>query len=231
MHPRWHYILTLMILLTTAALVTLTLFKGNMDVLSYDLALTFLSLVLALLAVTVPLGLVRARYKLDPNGGLTDNLKLIPHTGHRNVYIAVNYAQLALGIGIAGLIVAGLVLGVQKYGAAFFTIEPRDLLVMGLALAIGLFWARCRMPLAYGIAELCVGFVSVYLSVNAGKGPQALLASGGDPIYGLATRAIGILGGIYILVRGMDNVDKGLPSSWWSRRVWDRFFHGTIRDT
>jgi len=36
------------------------------------------------------------------------------------------------------------------------------------------------------------------------------------------SKAVGILGGIYILVRGMDNIDKDLPQKW--RRVWDCVF-------
>jgi hypothetical protein len=41
------------------------------------------------------------------------------------------------------------------------------------------------------------------------------------------SNAVGILAGIYILVRGMDNMDKDLPPNW--RRTWDRLFPKSVR--
>ena len=44
-----------------------------------------------------------------------------------------------------------------------------------------------------------------------------------------ATKLIGVMAGIYIIVRGLDNVDRGLPLSW--RPHWDRAFPKQKRDT
>jgi hypothetical protein len=82
------------------------------------------------------------------------------------------------------------------------------------------YWLRCRLRFWYGLCEIVVAFIIIYLTfvpaytvvVLADMSPSRLLLSKG----------VGILGGIYLLVRGMDNMDEDLPPM--LRRVWDRVF-------
>jgi hypothetical protein len=80
-----------------------------------------------------------------------------------------------------------------------------------LAIAIGLFLYRVRgeYPLFYGITEILVAVLAIFVSI-------------GTPTANPLNAIVGILGGIYILIRGMDNMDKGLPASW--RPPWDWLF-------
>jgi hypothetical protein len=70
-------------------------------------------------------------------------------------------------------------------------------IVVGILAGVIFFLLRCRNPLVYGITEVGVGIASISASVT-------------------------LLGGIYILVRGLDNMDKRLKD----QRVWNRVFWG-----
>ena len=79
------------------------------------------------------------------------------------------------------------------------------------AVTIGflLYALRRRRPFLYGSLEITVAFVSMIISIRA---------SNIDDL----TRALGIMGGVYIMVRGLDNLDRGLPMRW--RGIWDILF-------
>jgi hypothetical protein len=82
------------------------------------------------------------------------------------------------------------------------------------------YWLRCRLRFWYGLWEVVVAFVIIYITfvppytvvVLADMSPSRLLLSKG----------VGILGGIYLIVRGIDNMDEDLPPKW--RRIWDGVF-------
>ena len=111
--------------------------------------------------------------------------------------------------------------------------SPRERCLMaaiGICLTIigGLFfyWLRCRFRFWYGLCEIVVAVVVIYLSFVP---PYTAMALADMSLSRLQmSKAIGILGGVYILVRGMDNVDQDLPSKW--RSLWDRTFPKPIRD-
>jgi hypothetical protein len=76
------------------------------------------------------------------------------------------------------------------------------------AIAVGflLYWIRGKFPFFYGLTEISVSVLAIIVSI-------------GTPNTILLNKVVAILGGIYILIRGMDNIDKGLPVSW--RPMWD----------
>ena len=86
--------------------------------------------------------------------------------------------------------------------------------------AVLFYWLRCRYPLIYGFIEIIVALVVIYITFLP---PDTYMALEGSSAYGQFLRkAAGVIGGIYIFVRGMDNVSRGLPSRW--RKTWNRVF-------
>jgi hypothetical protein len=94
-----------------------------------------------------------------------------------------------------------------------------------LTLTIGvLFYVLlCRRQLAYGLVELVVALLVIVLTFY----PQTnyLLLEEEPPRWGwLLSKSVGTSAGIYVMVRGLDNIGKGLPPKW--RGKWDRIFYG-----
>jgi len=85
---------------------------------------------------------------------------------------------------------------------------------------IGFYWLRCRHQFWYGMIEILVAVSAIVVTWFP---PFAYLLVA-DPYFlgGPTTRAVGIFSGIYVLVRGMDNIDRGLPQVF--RNKWDRLF-------
>jgi hypothetical protein len=81
------------------------------------------------------------------------------------------------------------------------------------SLGIGLFWLRSRKRFYYGIAELIFG---VFIPLNT-LYPSFNLANANS------AEIIKIVGGLYIIVRAMDNIGKGLTGSEY-KRIWNKFF-------
>lgn len=76
-------------------------------------------------------------------------------------------------------------------------------------IALGLFWSRGYLPRCYGSAEVFVGMTAVFYAIRSNHAdlPPKLLA---------------LASGIYIIVRGLDNFEKGLPPE--TRAAWRRIF-------
>jgi hypothetical protein len=81
-----------------------------------------------------------------------------------------------------------------------------------VALLVGLlfFLLRSRAPFLYGLSEVFAATISIIYSTSIQN--STLLAKG-----------VALLGGIYIFVRGLDNMDKRLNGK---NRLWTRFFWG-----
>jgi hypothetical protein len=89
-----------------------------------------------------------------------------------------------------------------------FLSDPSTIVLAVLA-SLYLYWLRGQLPFLYGILEVILGVVTISLvSINAR----------GDAL----ARVLAILGGSYIIVRGMDNMDKGCPPP--LRGFWDAVF-------
>jgi hypothetical protein len=94
-----------------------------------------------------------------------------------------------------------------------------------VTVVIGLLFyvVRCRCKLAYGLVELVVALAVIIVTFY----PQTnyLLLEAKPPLWGwLLSKSVGISAGIYVMVRGLDNIHKGLPSKWRGR--WERVFYG-----
>jgi hypothetical protein len=108
---------------------------------------------------------------------------------------------------------AGMTLIVQNIEAILATAHVWvTILILPLA-GITLFWVRSRQRLGYGITEFGVGLVAA-LSI--------FLPSFRLPEVGVSV-LVQLLGGLYIMVRGLDNIGVGLRGTAWGVR-WQRWF-------
>ena len=92
--------------------------------------------------------------------------------------------------------------------------------VLSFIAAMLLFGLRRTRPFIYGVLETMVGTIGLVFAFY----PQAALVPTAESTsLGLAlSRGIAIVGAIYLLVRGMDNMERGLPQSW--RPHWHALF-------
>jgi len=92
--------------------------------------------------------------------------------------------------------------------------------IVTIGAGLFLYQARGLHPFWYGTGEIVVAVAMIYLWFSP---PESFLLADEMSAWGLAlSRSVGLVLGIYLLVRGMDNVDRGLPRAW--RRWWDRLF-------
>lgn len=82
-----------------------------------------------------------------------------------------------------------------------------------VASGIALYWFRSRWRLAYGLFEYLIGVM----------GAGAVFWPNFDFAQLTATKWLQIIGGVYVMVRGLDNIGKGLEATRWSG-VWRRVF-------
>lgn len=93
--------------------------------------------------------------------------------------------------------------------------------LLTLLVAVFFYWFRCHHRFAYGVLEIVVAVLVVVFTFV----PQTnyLLLSG--PTFDLPhflSRAAGLSAGVYVFVRGMDNMAQDLPIGW--RLIWLRLF-------
>jgi hypothetical protein len=85
------------------------------------------------------------------------------------------------------------------------------------------FWVRCRHQFWYGLCEIVVALIVVILTFFPQTG-SLLLIEGPSLLGWFVSKGVGANAGVYIMVRGLDNMDKDLPVTW--RGTWDRIFRG-----
>jgi hypothetical protein len=93
-------------------------------------------------------------------------------------------------------------------------------IVGGVVLAALLFNLRGLAPFWYGCLEVAVGIVVLIFTLIPTSHP--LLVQAPTFIESTGARVIASMAGLYIIVRGLDNMERDLPISW--RSVWDRLF-------
>jgi hypothetical protein len=97
-------------------------------------------------------------------------------------------------------------------------------IIMFTAIAAGVvfYGIRCRKPFWYGCAEALVGIAVIYIVLYPVETNYLLIAEASTGSDVLLSKAVGILAGVYILVRGLDNMSRELPTRWvpW----WGRLF-------
>jgi hypothetical protein len=107
-----------------------------------------------------------------------------------------------------GLFQAVIMFDDTSVNASTFLSDPSTI-VLAVAASLYLYWFRGQMPFLYGILEVLIGIVTIFLACINAKAD-------------VLARSLAILGGGYIIVRGMDNMDKGCPSR--LRKYWDATF-------
>jgi hypothetical protein len=93
-------------------------------------------------------------------------------------------------------------------------------IVVAVVAGVLFFRLRGTHPLPYGIIE--VGAAIASLSFAFYPPYEFITTDRVSPIGSVVQPYLGILFGIYILVRGLDNIDRGLPVHW--RDSWDKWF-------
>jgi hypothetical protein len=97
-------------------------------------------------------------------------------------------------------------------------------ILAGVVGGFALYLLRCRKQLLYGIVELVFSVIILTLTFI----PQLSYLTADSSFLGsYLVRGIGLLTGLYTLVRGMDNIDKSLTAKW--RKRWDLVFHGSSK--
>jgi hypothetical protein len=91
-----------------------------------------------------------------------------------------------------------------------------------IILGVCFYVMRCRWQLAYGVLELLVSLVIIFLTFY----PQTSYLLREEIFWQgwLLSMSVGALAGIYVMVRGLDNIEKGLSPQ--SQNKWKRLFHG-----
>jgi hypothetical protein len=95
--------------------------------------------------------------------------------------------------------------------------------VFWVVVAVGFYRIRCWSRLLYGAMEGVAGIGVIILGEFP---PNAITASASTWTLGSrAAHMLALMGGVYIVVRGLDNIDQGLPKRW--RPAWGRIFGNT----
>jgi hypothetical protein len=101
-------------------------------------------------------------------------------------------------------------------------------MVLTIGAGVFFYWMRCRRPLWYGLCEIAVSIGVIYLTFYPGT--TYLVMEEQPPLVGSTLEwIVGVLAGIYILVRGLDNLERGLPRAYQS--IWNRVFRSGDRET
>ena len=121
--------------------------------------------------------------------------------------------MLSVVVAVAGASIAIYILTPET--VIWLSVSTRNVLYLVLALPcifLALFFYRLRrqFPFLYGAAEIVVAVLSIAVAIS-----QLIEEASLAPL-------LLVLGGIYIFVRGMDNLDKGLPAR--MRHRWDIIF-------
>jgi hypothetical protein len=89
-------------------------------------------------------------------------------------------------------------------------------------LGVCFYVVRCRWQLVYGVLEIVAAMAIIFVTFY----PQTnyLLLQEFSWQAWLLRKGVGALAGIYVMVRGLDNIEKGLPTQWHGR--WRHLFYG-----
>ena len=89
----------------------------------------------------------------------------------------------------------------QSFGLGFVAA------VAGLLVAVGLYNLRLRVRPLYGLIEIVIGTISILFATNQAASP--------------ATTFITAVGGIYVIVRGLDNIEQSISGD--AKSIWERY--------
>jgi hypothetical protein len=119
-------------------------------------------------------------------------------------------------LGVPMLLLWGLV-GAAQYLATILEYIHYPWLFTFLILLVcyPLYAVRLKLPLAYGMTELSVGLVAIWFAATRAPPPP------GTPEFGLFV--IGLAAGIYIVIRGLDNMSRSplVKGTSWTRWLFE----------
>lgn len=92
--------------------------------------------------------------------------------------------------------------------------------------AFALYRVRCTHKYFYGQLEVVVGVLAIWagLHISGSTIEQGLVVPPVNDSGMLLTRVVTLLSGVYVIIRGLDNMAQDLPEGRW--RFWDRWFPG-----
>jgi rRNA maturation endonuclease Nob1 len=115
--------------------------------------------------------------------------------------------------GLVGVVVSACAIaGFQNRDVILATAHVWSTLILIPVTGLALFWLRANLRLSYGLSEF---FVGCYAALNVFLPSFAMPESG--------SAIIQLFGGLYILVRGLDNIGAGLRNRPLGVR-WERWF-------
>jgi rRNA-processing protein FCF1 len=125
--------------------------------------------------------------------------------------VSMQHLNLLTGFGIALAATGVATLVVLNHQLIFHTapawIAPFVILLVGLLF----FWWREHGRLSYGLFEAMAGLLIASQSIVTLPAPYELSTA----------KSIQLLGGLYVMVRGLDNIDRGIDDTrlgvWWKR--------------
>jgi len=125
--------------------------------------------------------------------------------------VSAQRRHLAVGLAIAVVATGVAILVVRNHQLIFHTapdwIVPIALLLAGLVF----FWWRERDHLSYGLFEVMIGLLISSQSIVTLPAPYELSTA----------KSIQLVGGLYVMVRGFDNIDRSIEDTrlggWWKR--------------
>lgn len=218
MHHFWSIVILVGTFAIVASSVYLGFFSTSSDVGFWGVIVFLGSFALAALTVVAEdlSDLSKARSKTES----PRSLKFYIHFGwiwlRKAVLRPLAWSAGGILLGLVALLLQGIGYIAFTYAQPYISrLDPMQMIrnewaiVSGICAGVLFYLLRGKRPLIYGIAEATVGLITLRTSVYS-ENADAL------------TKGIGFLAGVYIIVRGMDNMDRGLPEKW--RPLWDRWF-------
>jgi hypothetical protein len=105
-----------------------------------------------------------------------------------------------------------------------FALSSPYALFLGVIVAVALYRIRGTHPVLYGTAEIAVGVLSIWFVVGVAKFTPITAddSSQTRETSAAISSLVGFLGGMYIIIRGFDNIEKGIGGR--VRRIWNLAF-------
>jgi hypothetical protein len=118
------------------------------------------------------------------------------------------------------VLLASVLCLISVYGAIYyehivFIVNNPIFLPVAILLGGLLYWLRFKRRVEYGVIEIFVAIAAIWVAIISSE----------SPTDDLMARATAIFAGVYIMVRGLDNIEQGLKGERQAR--WRRFFERT----
>jgi hypothetical protein len=178
---------------------------------------------LSLLAWLCAVGIARTKHRLRGVQISREDL-----TKDRIVIYAEFVAISAFCVSITLFYTSEIVLDIKQDDSNVLKIISNPFFIpVACVAAVGFYSIRCRVPKLYGLTEISIGIFSISL---ASASSISLASASQGPKVDSIGKILAILGGVYIIVRGLDNINTALkdgPDGPF-RTIWYQLFHGKL---